>query len=251
MTECELLPECAFFRKHSETHAAACRGMIAEYCRGNRQVECKRKAYLLKHGVQPPENMLPGGSIIKLDAPVVCGGPRCREGGWRYMKALAGTGMSTAHDASEAGREAAVTAVSYLAGEPPALVVVFTTPRYDLPGLLSGIRSVTGSAILIGCTGAGQMVRGRHMGFGAGVSVLTLSAGPYRFGAASAGHIREDLGRAGREIARASREAAGPSPFSTVLLLADALAGDLQELVKGIYRTTGPGDTHRRGGCQR
>lgn len=156
------------------------------------------------------------------------------------MKVLAGTGMSRAQDATEAGREAAHAAVAALAGEPPALVVVFTTPRYNLPELLAGIRSITGSAILFGATGSGQIVQGQHMGFGDGVSVLVLTAGPYRFGVASAGHIRGDLDRVGQEIARASRANAGPSPHSAVLLLADALAGDLQELVQGIYRITGP-----------
>lgn len=156
------------------------------------------------------------------------------------MKVRAGTGLSTARDALQAGREAAGEALVPLAGAPPALVVVFTTPRHNLPELLAGIRSVTGSATLIGCTGAGQMVHGRHMGFGAGVSVLALTAGSYRFGAASVGRIRDDLYRAGQEIARSSRDAAGPGPCSTLLLLADALAGDLQELVKGIYRVTGP-----------
>jgi hypothetical protein len=148
--------------------------------------------------------------------------------------------MSMEQDAGVAGREAAMAAVRSLAGEQPALVVVFTTPRYDLTELLNTIQSVTGPAILIGSTGAGQMVQGQYMGFGAGVSVLALTGGSYRFAAASAAHIRNDLDRAGQEIARVSREAAGPSPYSTVLLLADALAGDLQELVKGIYRVTGP-----------
>lgn len=156
------------------------------------------------------------------------------------MKALAGTGTSRAQNAIDAGREAANAAVEALAGEPPALVVVFTTPRYNLPELLAGIRSVTGSAILFGATGAGQIVQGKHMGFGEGVGVLVLTAGPYRFGVASASHINGNLDRVGQEIARASRADAGPSRHSAVVLLADALAGDLQELVQGIYRITGP-----------
>jgi hypothetical protein len=156
------------------------------------------------------------------------------------MKVNSGTGMSRAQEANVAGREAANAAVAALAGEQPALVVVFTTPRYNLPELLAGIRSVTGSAILIGATGSGQIVQGQHLGFGAGVGVLALTAGPYRFGVASAGHIHGDLDRAGQEIARTSRDEAGSSPYSTVLLLVDCLAGDLQQLVQGVYRITGP-----------
>jgi hypothetical protein len=157
------------------------------------------------------------------------------------MKVRAGTGKSSKlQDAAEAGREAAAAAVAALDGESPALVVVFTTPRYDLPALLGGIRSVTGAALLIGATGSGQIVHGQHMGFGAGVGVLALSAGPYRFGVASASHIRGDLDRAGQAIARESRAEAGPSPHAAVLLLADCLLGDLQQLVQGVYRITGP-----------
>lgn len=156
------------------------------------------------------------------------------------MKVLTGTGMSSAQTAFEAGQDAAQAAVSALAGERPALVIAFTTPKYNLSELLAGIRSVTGSAILIGATGSGQIVQGQHMGYGAGVSVLTMTAGPYRFGAASASHIRGNLDQAGQDIARTSRAIAGPSPHSTVLLLADCLIGDLQELVQGVYRITGP-----------
>ena len=156
------------------------------------------------------------------------------------MKVRAGTGMSRAQDAAEAGREAAATAVVPLAGEPPAIVLVYTAPRYDLPALLAGVRSVTGSALLIGATGSGEIVAGHYMGFGAGVAVLALTAGPYRFGVASASHIRDDLDRAGQDITREGRTEAGPSPHAAVLLLADSLLGDLQQLVQGVYRITGP-----------
>lgn len=156
------------------------------------------------------------------------------------MKVHAGTGMSRARDAAAAGREAAEAAVLSLAGEPPALVVVFTAPRYDLSALLAGVRSVTGNACLIGATGSGEIVQGQYMGFGAGVGVLAMTAGPYRFGVASASHIRGDLDRAGRDITRASRAEAGSSPHAALLLLADSLLGDLQELVQGAYRITGP-----------
>ncbi len=152
----------------------------------------------------------------------------------------AGTGLSTAHDGRAAGREAALAAVAPLGGVPPALVVVFTTPRYELPGLLAGVRSVTGEAPLIGATGSGEIVQGRHLGFGGGVGVLALSAGPYRFGVASDHHIREDLDGAGQALARQSRAAVGASPYAAALLLTDSMLGDLQQFVQGVYRVAGP-----------
>lgn len=152
----------------------------------------------------------------------------------------AGTGISQAQDSFGAGREAASAAVASLDGEALALVMVFTTPRFDLPALLAGVRSITGAAPLVGATGSGEIVRGRYLGFGAGVGVLALGAGPYRFGVASAERIRERLDEAGQDTARRSRAQAGESPHAAVILLADSLLGNLQELVQGVYRVTGP-----------
>jgi hypothetical protein len=156
------------------------------------------------------------------------------------MKIKAGSGTSRAQSASEAGREAASKAIVALAGEAPALVIVFTSPRFDLPELLKGVRSVTGDAPLVGETGSGEFAQGEYLGFGAGVAVLVLSAGGYRFGVASMADIGGQLDEAGQSLARESRAAAGPGAHATILLFADALLGDLQQLVQGIYRVTGP-----------
>lgn len=156
------------------------------------------------------------------------------------MKIQAGTGMSQLNDSVEAGREAARRAVAELSGKSPSLVLVFTSPKYDLPSLLSGIRSVTGDAQLVGATGSGEIVRGQYLGFGGGVGVLALTSGPYRFGVASASHVKGELDQAGQQLARESRNKAGPSPHAAIALFADALLGDLQQLVQGVYRVTGP-----------
>lgn len=156
------------------------------------------------------------------------------------MKIKAGTGTSSALDSYDAGREAALAAVKGLAGEPPALLFVFTTPRYDLAALLSGIRSITGAAPLVGATGSGEIVQGRYLGFGGGLGVLAMTAGSYRFGISSADHIRDNLDKAGQEIARESKAKAGSSPHAAIMLLADSYMGNLQELFQGVYRITGP-----------
>jgi hypothetical protein len=156
------------------------------------------------------------------------------------MKIHAGTGSSGASDSEEAGREAAQAAVAAISGEQPAVVMVFTTPRYNLQELLKGIRSVTGNALLVGATGSGEIVHGQYMGFGAGVGVLALTAGPYRFGVASAERVKGNLDYAGQVIARESRDKVGKSPHAAIVLFADALLGDLQQLIQGVYRITGP-----------
>jgi hypothetical protein len=127
-----------------------------------------------------------------------------------------------------------------LLGEKPAVVFVFATPRYELPVLLAAVREVTGDAPLVGATGSGEIVNGEYLGFGEGVAVLALTAGEYRFGVASASHVRADLDRAGQTLTLAAQQAAGSSPHAAVLLLIDSMAGDLQEFVRGVYRVAGP-----------
>jgi len=155
-------------------------------------------------------------------------------------KLRVGTGLSQLRDAFQAGVEAAKLATRHLENEPLALVLVFSTPRYDLPRLLAGVRAVTGNVLLVGATGSGEIVRGQYLGFGGGVGVLAMTSGPYRFGAASAGQIVGDLATAGQALARASRERAGPSPHAAALLLTDSMLGDLQQFVQGVYRVAGP-----------
>jgi hypothetical protein len=161
-------------------------------------------------------------------------------GSVRTSKVRAGTGVSRGRDSRQSGREAALAAVSTLQGESPALVLVFTTPRYDLPELLAGVRSVTGDVLLIGATGSGEIVQGTYLGFQEGVGVCALTAGPYRFGAASASHIRANLDAAGQSISQESRAAVGESPYAAAFLLTDSLLGDLQQFFQGVYRVTGP-----------
>lgn len=63
--DCELLSTCAFFKKHEQTKALACKGFVALYCKGEKQNECKRKEFRQKNGCPPDINMMPNGAMIK------------------------------------------------------------------------------------------------------------------------------------------------------------------------------------------
>ncbi|HVO20653.1 MAG TPA: FIST N-terminal domain-containing protein [Anaeromyxobacter sp.] len=148
--------------------------------------------------------------------------------------------MSRSQNALEAGREAAAAAVAKLEGQAPAVVIVFATPCLDLSALLRGVRDVSGDAVLVGSTGTGELVQGEYVGLGQGVGVLAMTAGPYRFGAASAAHVGGALEEVGQDLARRSRAEAGKSPYAAVLLVSDQLMGDLQGLTQGVYKVGGP-----------
>jgi hypothetical protein len=153
----------------------------------------------------------------------------------------AGAGGSTLPEAAEAGRAAATEAIADLGAEPPALVLVYASVRYELADLLAAVRAVTGDAPVAGATSSGHFHAGRLTEPGEGVVVLALSAGPYRFGVASATGLRGDAFAAGREIARTARDAAGARdlPYSAVILFADGLAGNQQTLLNGVHRVAG------------
>ncbi|HEV7898641.1 MAG TPA: FIST N-terminal domain-containing protein [Planosporangium sp.] len=163
-----------------------------------------------------------------------------------------GAGSSVLADPAAAGRQAAESAMRALtagadagparpAGIEPALVLVYATARHDLPVLLAAIRRVTGDAPLVGASSSGQFTAGTLIPPGQGVSVLVLSSGLYRFGVASVTGLRAQAFESGRQLARATLAAAGPDRgrHSALLVFSDALAGDPQGLLNGVYQVTG------------
>src|SRR5690348_15954672 len=97
-------------------------------------------------------------------------------------RVAAGIGASEVADARTAGREAAANALGELAGASPALVIVYSSIRYDFAELLAGIRELTGATPLVGATSCGHFFDGRLVDAGEGVAVLVLSTGDYHFG---------------------------------------------------------------------
>jgi hypothetical protein len=154
----------------------------------------------------------------------------------------AATGSSEHDDPAEAGRAAATEALAGLGDRIPALIVLYTSVRYDLPTLVAQVREVFGARVpLVGATSSGHFRSGDLTKPATGVAVLAITAGPYRFGIASAGGLSVDSHAAGAELARAARAAVGADrpPHATLLLLADGLATQQEALVAGIHSVTG------------
>lgn len=151
-----------------------------------------------------------------------------------------GIGASDIADSRTAGRHAASVAVSDLGDPSPALVIVYTSVRYDLAELLAGIREITGDTPLIGATSSGHFFDGRLVGAGEGVAVLVLSRGDYRFGVASVTDVTGRGVEAGRELAESAKAAVGDRlGHAAVLLLVDGLQPEQQTLINGIYAVGG------------
>ncbi len=153
----------------------------------------------------------------------------------------AGIGASTADDPTAAAEAATQAALAQLDGSPPALVMVLSSVRYDLPRLLAGVRGTAGDVPVVGATTSGHLYQGQLAAPGTGVAVLALAGDRYRFGVASVTGVRADAFTVGRQLARAARDAAGAEdcPHSAIMLLVDGLAGAQQTLLSGVYRVGG------------
>ena len=142
-------------------------------------------------------------------------------------------GTSDKKDSWAAGFGAASQAMS---GPDARLLVVFCSTSHDLKELLAGIREAAPDTPLIGCTTAGEIATD---GPGDASVVITALGGAGYSVATSAGrNASEDLHAAGAAAACCGNRVA-PSEHKVLLLLADGLAGDQQEVVRGAYSVVG------------
>ncbi len=156
------------------------------------------------------------------------------------MRVRASSGSSHAPDPVEAGTAATREALDGLGGEPPAMIIVYATVRYDLPVLISAIRAVTGDTPLVGESSAGHMAGGDLTPPGTGVAVLAMTAGPYAFGIAVAENLAADGIDAGRHLARTARGAVPRhTAYATMMVFVDGLADAQQDLITGLHQVTG------------
>lgn len=144
-----------------------------------------------------------------------------------------GVGRSTSDSSYEAGAAAAQEA---LEGREAGLLIVFASDHYDLDQLLGAINDQSRDAPLIGCSTAGEIATS---GPGdAGVVVTALGGEGFEIATAAAADVSSDLRGAGSLVARCL-DRIDPQPHQVLLLLTDGLAGDQQEIMRGIYEVTG------------
>ena len=161
----------------------------------------------------------------------------------------AGIGASTA-DPTAAAEAATQAALAQLDGSPPALVMVLSSVRYDLPRLLARVRGTAGDVPVVGATTSGHLYQGQLAAPGTGVAVLALAGDRYRFGVASVTGVRADAFTVGRQLARAARDAAGAEdcPHSAIMLRRRARRCTADPAQRGVPGggCGGAGDRRRR-----
>jgi diguanylate cyclase (GGDEF)-like protein/PAS domain S-box-containing protein len=87
-----------------------------------------------------------------------------------------GYGLGTGDDSFDTGFEAAKQALTGIRTNPPSLVMVFASVRYDLQELLRGVSDALGAEVpIVGATTAGEICNGPQQGS----AVVTILASPY------------------------------------------------------------------------
>lgn len=166
------------------------------------------------------------------------GPPGNHQAGQRWVA----VGHSTQRDPAAAVEEALAAVLEKGA---PKLVLLFASPSHPLEMLAARVNERIGSALLIGCSTAGELAPG-HSGMGGlvlwalggeGISVAT------GWGDAAGSGLRHAASQAAgclREVQRRRH--------TVLVLLADGLGGDQMEVVRGAYDVAGV-DVPLVGGC--
>ena len=157
------------------------------------------------------------------------------------MTTMASIGLSRQEDAWQASSDAATQAMTGIEG-PADLVIAFTTDRYDQEAAVQGIRSVTGTAPLIGCC-AGGVIAASDLSNDS-IAVMALRSEGLRVTLAMEEGIHDAPHRVGQAVAEILVQhlmTAGAEEQSVaVLALADGLTGALTEVVQSATDVLGP-----------
>jgi hypothetical protein len=152
-----------------------------------------------------------------------------------------GSGHSRLAEARTAGATAAHEAVT---GTDAKLVVVYASSDYDLVELLAGVRDITGTVPLIGCSTDGEFGAGEISTDGVTVAVL---GGPGFTVSATVAHDASPRRReAGQQVAATVADV--QAPHRVLMLLCDGLTRDQQDIVRGAYSVVGA-EVQLVGGC--
>ncbi|RZN35425.1 MAG: hypothetical protein EF813_08845 [Methanosarcinales archaeon] len=125
-------------------------------------------------------------------------------------------------------REAAMQAKDELEGSRIDLSIVYSSSKYDLGEVVDAVRKVTGDALLIGASSAGEFTE-RIVESG-GVAVGLLSSDEIKVFTAMAEGVTGDPEAAVKEIAAKLPDDVADHPYTTAIVMIDGLSGVGEEV---------------------
>lgn len=150
----------------------------------------------------------------------------------------ASVGIADGEDAYAVGANACQDAVNRLGDKHPDALLVFSSVQYNQEKMLQGVRSVAPSAVLAGCSTAGEITTAgpakRHS-----VSVMALKSGTIAFFAGIGENIASGAKEAGKAAADAVKKQAPGGTLSAFMMFPDVLVGNGADIVRGVLQGLG------------
>jgi len=152
------------------------------------------------------------------------------------MATHVGVGLGVSEDSYIAGVNASTEAVSKIGGE-PNLVIVFASTAYDQQKVNAGVRSVSGKALLVGSSTAGEITTdgpaNRHS-----VTVMAIKSDSISFYGGVGENIAESPSAAGKRAADIVKKQS-KEPLKAFMMFPDVLTGNGAETVRGVLASLG------------
>jgi hypothetical protein len=125
-----------------------------------------------------------------------------------------------------------------LGRQPPDVVILFVSPKYDAPALLKAVKEACQPRVMMGCSSAGEFTS-HSQGVGQ-ASAVAIRSNEMRFACGIGRGLKSDRAAVAESIV-ASFQGTGKhtSAYSSALILTDALAGHADELIEELTLRTG------------
>lgn len=137
-----------------------------------------------------------------------------------------------------AGRAVADAIFQRLDGERPDVLIIFASPEFEFQPLLNAVDTACRPRLLVGCSSAGEF-SGCATG-NASVSAMAIRSDDILFQAGLGTDLRDNGRNAIEQILPVfSGEKHPDFPYRNALVLTDALAGHVDELIHGMMVATG------------
>lgn len=152
---------------------------------------------------------------------------------------VANVGVGTGSDPEKAGREACLQALALLPEKRADLILVFSSVGYDQDKLLAGVATVSASALVSGCSTAGE-ISSEGLSSEKTVVVLAIASDAVRFYGASGHHLIWNAMQAGQDCANKLQYDSN-GYVSSALLFLDVMSGKTDQAIAGFLERIGKG----------
>lgn len=152
------------------------------------------------------------------------------------MSIIAQVGIGEEEDSFSAGANACQEVITKL-GSSADLIIVFSSVKYDQEKMLQGVRSVSGEALVVGSSTAGEITTNgpakKHS-----VAIMGIKSDDTKFYADVGENIKDDARRAGKEAADKVKNKAG-GKLDAFMMFPDVLVGNGADIVRGALDSLG------------